>query len=157
MSSELLVFQSSTLLELGMDFRDNWLHVLKQIVKKEADDVNGSEKDGIAAVARNIELGYDIVYQTIHKKSGKEYPSVKMMVAVEKKYGDGRPAGWSAQTEAQPQPVAPWPFELVDPEKYKRLSAAAQGAAQIRMRDEMERLLGEDPSTDQEDPRQASR
>lgn len=45
-----------------------------------------------------------------------------------------------------------WPFELVDRDLYERLSPVAQGAAQMRMMDEIRRLLGDAGDTEQRAP-----
>jgi hypothetical protein len=137
MSSTLLDFIFSRLLEWAMDFRENWLAHFVAIVNAEIQAAGGNNRDGYRAVAAKIEKDPETVYQHFNRKSGKVYPTVEMMVAIEKKYGNGRPAGWASlpvKSESQPQ----WGFDLVDRARYEALSDIAKGAAQTRMMDEIE-------------------
>lgn len=97
MSSTSLELVPSNLLECGMDFRDNWLAHFRALMDQEVADANGDKKAGRDAMALKLEMGEQTLYQYYEQKSGKEYPSIKPMVMVEKKYGEGRMPGWSAQ------------------------------------------------------------
>lgn len=96
MSSHLLEDNASTLLELRMDFRDNWLTHFKAVVDKEISDAGGSPVAGRTAVGQKLEKAEQTIYQHYAQKSGKVYPTIEMMVLLEKKYGDGLPPGWAA-------------------------------------------------------------
>ena len=96
MSSLTLEIQTSFLLESGMDFRDHWLAHFKEAVDTETAAAGGRVADGYKAVGLKIEKTKDTVYQHYKQKSGKVFPTVEMMVLLEKKYGNGRPVGWSS-------------------------------------------------------------
>lgn len=80
---------------LAMDFRDNWLKNLKAVY---ADELKRNNDDAVAArtaIAEVAGKGYDYIYQILEQKSKKSYPTWKIMAALEKKYGPGRPVGWT--------------------------------------------------------------
>lgn len=84
------------MLESGMDFRDNWLTNFRAVVDQEIREANGDPVAGRTVVAQKLEKAEQTIYQHYGQKSGKQYPTVEMMVLLEKKYGAGRPHGWSA-------------------------------------------------------------
>lgn len=86
----------------GMDFRENWLRNFRAIVDMETARAGGNKVAGRTMVAQNLEKGEQTIYQHYEQKSGKVYPTVEMMVLLEKKYGDGRPGGWAALPESFP-------------------------------------------------------
>lgn len=89
-----------------MDFRENWLRHFRAVVDMEIARAGGNAVAGRSAVAANLEKGEQTIYQHYFQKSGKVYPTVEMMVLLEKKYADGRGPGWSAMDETPvPQPV----------------------------------------------------
>ena len=96
MSSILVEFHSSDLLEYGMtDFRDNWRdHLIKKVEEVMA-ETGSNEAGARRVIAANIEADEQNLYQIIKRKSGKLYPPAELMVKFEKKYGAGRPSGWS--------------------------------------------------------------
>lgn len=79
-----------------MDFRINWLAHYRAVVEAEQKR-HGSLPKAYTAVSQAIEMKYETVYQHYKQKSGKVYPTVEMMVMIEKKYGNGRPPGWTTQ------------------------------------------------------------
>ena len=85
------------LLECGMDFRDNWLVHFRAAVDQEIKAAKGDVVAGRKAVAQKLEKGEQTIYQHYTQKSGKVYPTVEMMVLLEKKYGKGRPVGWASR------------------------------------------------------------
>lgn len=97
MSSTSLELVPTDLLESGMDFRDNWLAQFRAVVDQEIRDAGGDVVAGRTAVADKVEMREQTIYQYYFQKSGKTFPSAELMVMIEKKYGDGRPSGWSAQ------------------------------------------------------------
>lgn len=94
------------MLESGMDFRENWFAHFKREVDLEV-AAHGDVVAGQTALANNIEKKRETVYQHYGQKSGKVYPTVEMMVMLEKKYARGRPVGWSSQPLAEPSQRAP--------------------------------------------------
>lgn len=80
-----------------MDFRENWLAHFRAAVEQEIKAAHGDDAAGYRAVAAKLEKTYATVYQHYKQKSGKVYPTVEMMVMLEKKYGAGRSVGWSSQ------------------------------------------------------------
>lgn len=97
----------------AMDFRDNWLKHFRAVIDKETAAAGGNVVAGREAVARKIEKKYDTVYQHHEQKSGKVYPTVEMMVMLEKHYGQGRPMGWtSLDPESEPAASKPAPIAL---------------------------------------------
>lgn len=79
-----------------MDFRVNWLRNFRAVVDMEIKAAGGNAVAGRTAVAANLEKGEQTIYQHYTQKSGKVYPTVEMMVLLEKKYANGRPAGWAS-------------------------------------------------------------
>ena len=79
-----------------MDFRNNWLTHFRRIVDQEIKDAGGDVVGGRTAVALKLEKNEQTIYQHYTQKSGKVFPTVEMMAMLEKKYGAGRLAGWSA-------------------------------------------------------------
>lgn len=96
MSSRLLDLSTNFLLECDMDFRDNWFDHFRRVVDQEIANAGGSAVAGRKVVGANLEKGEQTIYQHYTQKSGKKWPTVEMMVMLEKKYGEGRAPGWSA-------------------------------------------------------------
>jgi hypothetical protein len=89
-----------------MDFRHNWLAHFKHEVDEEVKAAHGNKVAGQTALAQKIEKSRDTVYQHYTQKSKKDFPTVEMMVALEKKYARGRPVGWSSQPLLEDAPQA---------------------------------------------------
>lgn len=94
-----------------MDFRENWLRNFRAVVDMEIARAGGNPVAGRSAVAANLEKGEQTIYQHYTQKSGKVYPTVEMMVLLEKKYAEGRPSGWASM---DPVSEAPRPAPKVD-------------------------------------------
>lgn len=103
-----------------MDFRVNWLRNFRAVVDMEIKAAGGNAVAGRTAVAANLEKGEQTIYQHYTQKSGKVYPTVEMMVLLEKKYANGRPAGWASM---DPEPNVTRPSVKVGlPEALEALS-----------------------------------
>lgn len=95
MSSYLLDIHSCVLLECRMDFRDNWIRALRTVVAERAEQLDGDSVAARKTIAAEIEMNEQTLYQYLEGKSGKAYPSSKIMLKIEKKYSYGRPPGWT--------------------------------------------------------------
>lgn len=125
MSSDQLEVHASNLLECGMDFRENWLRHFRAAVDQEIAAAGGNVVAGRSIVAAKLEKGEQTIYQHYYQKSGKVYPTVEMMVLLEKKYANGRPPGW-ASMDAEP---AARPAEKVEiPAALEAISGALMKA-----------------------------
>lgn len=98
---------SSNLLECRMDFRDNWLKNLNAVYAIELKRNDGDAVAARGAVAKAAGKGYDYIYQILEQKSKKSYPTWKIMAALEKKYGQGRPVGWTSLAPSETDQVHP--------------------------------------------------
>ena len=102
MSSTSLEIKTSLLLESAMDFREHWLAHFTAVVDAEIAAAGGRDADGYKAVGLKLEKSKDTIYQHYKCKSGKVFPTVEMMVMLEKKYGEGRAVGWSSLPPSRP-------------------------------------------------------
>jgi hypothetical protein len=121
-----------------MDFRKHWLAHFRAIVDKEI-AARGDAASAYKAVGAALEKGDQTIYQHYKQKSGKVYPTVEMMVSIEKKYGNGRPPGWSSLplAEINAAPLRPWPLPNISWEKFTSLTPSQldqiEGAIMLMM------------------------
>ena len=121
-----------------MDFRKHWLAHFRAIVDQEI-AARGDAASAYKAVGAALEKNDQTIYQHYKQKSGKIYPTVEMMVSIEKKYGNGRPTGWSSLpiAEMNAAPLRPWPLPNISWEKITSLTPSQrdqiEGAIMLMM------------------------
>src|SRR5687767_7309713 len=102
-----------------MDFRKHWLAHFRAVVDQEI-AARGDAASAYKAVGAALDKNDQTIYQHYKQKSGKVYPTVEMMVSIEKKYGNGRPPGWSSLPipEVNAPQLRPWPLPNISWEKF---------------------------------------